>query len=619
VGVRPVPDYELVQQLGQGGFGEVWKAKGPGGFAVALKFIRLGNKAGAVELRSLEVMKDIRHAHLLGVFGAWQRQELLIIAMELADRSLLDRLYEATAQGLPGIPRDELLEYMREAAKGIDHLNGLDIQHRDIKPHNLLLVGGSVKVADFGLAKLLEHTITSITGAMTPAYAAPEFFGGRTSGWSDQYSLAVSYGQLRTGRLPFEGSHLQVMAGHATQPPDLSMLPESERPAVARALAKKPEERWPSCRAFVEALAAEATRAVAPTPTTRPAPPSLARTRTQPPPTPKGKLEPRHNPVRPPSLRAPVARSWFWRTVAGLLTLVGFLGLAGLFALLAHRNNPGNSSSLATTDKTGSKEVTNSIGMKLMLIPAGKFMMGSPPDEAERETLDKGSETQHEVEITQPFYLGKYLVTQAEYERVMHDNPSWFSATGEGKEKVAGMETHRFPVDSIHWQMAENFCDGLSKLPDEKAAQRTYRLPTEAEWEYACREGGRSLTPFYFGNSLSSLQANFDGDSPYGGAAKGPYLQRTTKVGTYEPNQLGLYDMHGNLWEWCHDWYDKDYYKNSPTKDPQGPDHGDRRVLRGGSWFARGWYCRSASRSIPDKGYMEWGFRVVLVAGARAP
>jgi tetratricopeptide (TPR) repeat protein len=264
-GSRPLPDYELIGVLGRGGCGEVWKATGPGGFEVALKFVRLGEQAGTVEQRSLELMKRIRHAHLLPMFGAWQRDGMLIIAMELADRTLWHRWQEAVNQGLPGIPSDELLVYVQEAAKGLDYLNEphhrsesgelLGIQHKDIKPQNLLLVGGTVKVADFGLAKVLEHTVTHASGGLTPAYAAPEFFQGQTTRWSDQYCLGVSYCLLRGGRLPFEGTGVQVMAGHVLQPPDLTMLPERERPAVARALAKDPEKRWPNCRQFVEALA----------------------------------------------------------------------------------------------------------------------------------------------------------------------------------------------------------------------------------------------------------------------------------------------------------------------------------------------------------------------------
>jgi hypothetical protein len=272
-GVEPVPGYRLLSRLGQGGFGEVWKAAGPGGFPVALKFVRLAGKAGAVETHALEVIKGVRHANLLPTFGAWQRDSFLIVAMELADRTLLDRFQEAKARNLPGIPGPELLEYFTEAARGIDFLNtsqppsesqeAAGIQHRDIKPQNLLLVGGCVKVADFGLARVLSHTVTGHSGSMTPAYAAPEYFEGRTHRHSDQYSLAVAYCQLRGGRLPFEGNAAEVMAGHLHRPPDLTMLPEVERPVVARALAKNPAQRWPTCRTFVEELGKVMPREVA--------------------------------------------------------------------------------------------------------------------------------------------------------------------------------------------------------------------------------------------------------------------------------------------------------------------------------------------------------------------
>src|SRR5262249_20852314 len=153
----------------------------------------------------------LRHANLLGLHGAWQLGGYLVMAMELADGTLMDRLNECLRQDLPGVPRWELVEYLREAAKGIDYLNSQGVQHRDVKPQNLMLAGGSVKVGDFGLAKVLERSSASNSGAMTPAYAAPEFIEGRLSDRSDQYSLAVSYCLLRGGRLPFEGNPTQVM------------------------------------------------------------------------------------------------------------------------------------------------------------------------------------------------------------------------------------------------------------------------------------------------------------------------------------------------------------------------------------------------------------------------
>ena len=253
-GCELVSGYRLLRRLGKGGFGEVWEATGPDGVSVALKLVPRTERAAAVEGRALEVLKELRHPHLLTTLGTWLTEDFLVIAMELAAGTLLDRWQEAKAQGLPGIPREELLATFTQAAEGIDFLHSQGIQHRDIKPQNLLLVGSTLKVADFGLARVLSHSVTGHTGSLTLAYAAPEFFEGHTARSSDQYSLAVAYCQLRSGRRPFEGTLAQVVAGHLHQPPDLSMLPEKERPAVARALDKDPSARWPSCQEFVAAL-----------------------------------------------------------------------------------------------------------------------------------------------------------------------------------------------------------------------------------------------------------------------------------------------------------------------------------------------------------------------------
>jgi formylglycine-generating enzyme required for sulfatase activity len=251
--------------------------------------------------------------------------------------------------------------------------------------------------------------------------------------------------------------------------------------------------------------------------------------------------------------------------------------------------------------------ITNAIGMKLTLIPAGKFLVGSPQDEAERDT----DEEQHEVAITKPFYMGVHEVTQREYERIIPKNPSFFHA------KNGGGPEH--PVEQVLWGEAVEFCKKLSELPEEKQAGRVYRLPTEAEWEYACRAGTK--TAFHFGNRLSGTQANFNGHFPYGGADKGPYLQKTAKVGSYPANAFGLHDMHGNVAEWCADWYDPDYYRHSPKADPPGPPKGVvatgfggfYHVVRGGCWLDEGRGCRAAYRFrfMPSDRYRLVGFRVV--------
>jgi formylglycine-generating enzyme required for sulfatase activity len=251
------------------------------------------------------------------------------------------------------------------------------------------------------------------------------------------------------------------------------------------------------------------------------------------------------------------------------------------------------------------KTVVSSIGMKLTLIPPGSFLMGSPPEETRRSK----DEEQHEVEITRPFYLGVFEVTQKEWRTVMGNNPSSFNP-----ERM-GSTTDDFPVESVSCLDVQIFLELLAALVDEKKAGRKYRLPTEAEWEYACRGGAAAYQVFHYGSSLSSTQANFNGSYPYA-TAPGPYLERTSKVGSSEPNGFGLYDMHGNVWEWCSDWSDKDYYKKSPRRDPAGPAEGSDRVVRGGSWDCFGQRCRSAWRNgIEPASCFEFiGFRVVLAA-----
>ena len=257
-------------------------------------------------------------------------------------------------------------------------------------------------------------------------------------------------------------------------------------------------------------------------------------------------------------------------------------------------------------------ELVNSIGMRLALVPAGTFEMGSPESE-ERRNPDEGP--LHTVEIGQPFYLGVFQVTQRQYEQVMGNNPSWFSLGGGGRDRVGARPTTDCPVEYISWNEAVAFCRRLSALPQERKARRSYRLPTEAEWEYACRGAGTVTTPFHFGEQAHAKQANFDGNYPYAGARLTAYRQAPVPVGSFRPNVLGLYDMHGNVWEWCADWYAPWYYQESPRRDPPGPKRGSERVLRGGSWIDCGHNCRSAFRDRTWAGarvQSAMGMRVAL-------
>jgi formylglycine-generating enzyme required for sulfatase activity len=205
-------------------------------------------------------------------------------------------------------------------------------------------------------------------------------------------------------------------------------------------------------------------------------------------------------------------------------------------------------------------------------------------------------------------------VTQGEFQRVMGTNPSAFSATGKQKDKVAARDTKRLPVDSVSWDDAVEFCRKLSQMQEEKAAWRTYLLPSEAQWEYACRAGSTGRHSFSsFRNAIAKDDEKHE-SSEYGWCSENSGGM-THAVGLKPANPWGLYDMHGNVWEWCQDWYDNDYYATSPRDDPAGPPAGSFRAHRGGGWDHSAGRCRSAAHgsNLPGTRHPALGFRVSLV------
>src|SRR5262245_41400218 len=261
---EPIPGYRLVEPLGTGGFGEVWKCVAPGGIHKAIKFV-YGNLDAAdgdaakaqQEYSALERVKAVRHPFVLSMDRIEVVDGEVVIVMELADKSLYDLQQEYQAAGRSGIPRDLLLGYLSDAAEGLDHLiEKYNLLHLDVKPKNLFLIADRVKVADFGLVKHLErHSQTGVLAGITPVYAAPETFSNKISKHSDQYSLAVVYVDLLTGQRVFNGKNIRQLAvQHLTTAPDLSSLPEEDREVVGKALSKNPDERFESCSAFIRAL-----------------------------------------------------------------------------------------------------------------------------------------------------------------------------------------------------------------------------------------------------------------------------------------------------------------------------------------------------------------------------
>ena len=229
--------------------------------------------------------------------------------------------------------------------------------------------------------------------------------------------------------------------------------------------------------------------------------------------------------------------------------------------------------------------------MEMVWCPPGSFMMGSPETEKNRDD----EEVRHQVELTRGFWIGKYEVTQQQWESVMGENPS----RNIGRNR---------PVEMVSWDACQKFIRKINA-----AGQVSVALPTEAQWEYACRAG--TATPFNFGLTLNGEEANCDGHNPYGTRMKGPFLHETSPVGSYLPNAWGIYDMHGNVLEWCQDWYEKDYYGRSPLRDPAGAASGDKRVCRGGGASSDARHCRSAKRWCfrAENRFSDVGFRVACV------
>jgi formylglycine-generating enzyme required for sulfatase activity len=244
------------------------------------------------------------------------------------------------------------------------------------------------------------------------------------------------------------------------------------------------------------------------------------------------------------------------------------------------------------------------VSMEMVAIPGGTFIMGSPENE---EAQNSDESPQHQVTVP-PFFMGKYPVTQKQWRAVaalgkvdidLKSDPSYFKGDN-------------LPVECVSWNDAREFCDRLSRM-----ANKTYRLPSEAEWEYACRGG--TITPFYCGETISTDLANYDGNYTYGQGQKGQYREKTTKVGIFPANPFGLYDMCGNVWEWCEDGWHENYI-NAPTDGSAWTSlNSQRKRLRGGSWLNGPGDCRSAYRGYVNLDYSDddIGFRVVCSGAAR--
>jgi len=664
--------YRVLQILGKGGMGMVFRAedallKRPVALKVMLPAIAANSSARQRFIREAQLAAAVRHQHVVTIHQVGEDNGVPFLAMEFLEGEPLD----VCLRKLGRLPVAEAVRIAWQTAEGLAAAHALGLIHRDIKPANIWLerkeskrrteakpAGSSglrlrpavsqVKILDFGLARAArdsENLTLSGTVLGTPAYMAPEQAkSGEVDGRADLFSLGCVLYHMLTGNKPFFGEDLYAVllsvAMHEPAPPHEidPFVPRPLSDLVMRLLAKSPDERPSSANEVAEllelinedrtaelglpnspplALPIQKPGGNSPREVTRTAKEhsqALAR---------RGYafLRAEHRRIATPrrgeaSWLKPIRHAVVPATLLVFLTLVG-----SSFAKLLSRPNIPTPSVVAANATPGlppvkstPTKITNSIGMQLVLIPKGSFRMGSPRSEPDR--FD--NEEQHEVDVEDPFYLGSFEVTQAQFEKVMKANPSFFSPAGAGREKVKDQDAGRLPVENVSWRQAVDFCDKLSALPEEKSKSRVYRLPAEAEWEYACRGGYNGAHATHFGGQLSSFQANFNGLHAAPGAVRGPFLARPTIVGQYPANDFGLFDMHGNVAEWCADWHDgicvTEPGRVALQVEPANPK--GVRAVRGGSWVAAARGCRTACRTFaePDERSAYWGFRVAMTA-----
>jgi serine/threonine protein kinase/formylglycine-generating enzyme required for sulfatase activity len=651
------PKFRIVRELGRGGMGVIYLAQHrvmekP----VALKVINPSflDHPNALARFHAEVKAagKLDHPNIARALDADQAGNLHFLVMEYVEGMTLAQLLKQQGP----LPVLNACRFIHQAALGLQHAFQQGMVHRDVKPANLMVTPqGRVKVMDLGLARLRsEHKdgrgLTQ-TGAFmgTPEYVAPEQAtdARQADTRADVYSLGCTLYALLAGRPPFvEDTMVKLVLAHLDKEPVPLHQLRPEVPAglssvVGRMLAKDPAGRYQTPLEVARALAPftkAGRQAVAPAAAPQPAMSILGQQETILPPdrnrnTGRGATAPAvqdSSPFRnlvdtlapaPKKVRAPRRpRMVLAVAAAGTLALALLTGIL-IKALKTPDGNPGRTGrSTAKTpgaeptraakrepplplDCTGPAGVSDTevrrsqeawakymgrkveetidiaegVKMTFVLVPPGNFRMGSPEGEQDRSN----GEVLHEVTLTDPFDLAQTELTQAQYDALIKGNPSYFK----GPDR---------PVENVSWTQARDYAARLTKKRDDK---HVYRLPSEAEWEYSCRGGRSSSQPFGVGDgrTLSSREANFNGNFPYGGADKGQYLQSTCRVRCYDKNALGLYDMHGNVCEWCADWYGK--YPAGDVTNPTGrSEGGSSRVFRGGSWFDYARNCRAAYR-----------------------
>jgi eukaryotic-like serine/threonine-protein kinase len=580
--------YRIEKALAVGGFGQTFLAvdnDSPSKQQVVVKLLKPSSNDPATLKIAQRLFKQ--EAEILERLGKDNdRIPSLYAYLELGGEFYLVQEYivgSTLREELQGrkISEADTLDILKEILIGLTKVHSQNIIHRDLKPDNIIRRKSDRKLVliDFGAVKQVRlatvmtpnPSVCRTISIGTEGYMPSEQNIGYPKPASDIYAVGAIAIQCLTGSEPhllFDENSLKLEWQHQRQvKADLAQV-------LNKMVAPDYRQRY--------ANAAEALQAIE----------SLI--------DPTVRQQVKATPQTPPTVLLP--------TVAiGRRTL----SLSSIPFTSVKLDRSGNIIARPTDEAEAFiEDLDNGVELTMVKIPAGKFMMGSPESEQRRNNNES---PQHQVNIPE-FYLAQTLVTQAQWVAIMSNNPSWWQKivgyTQENPNPSCFQGNDRLPVERVSWLAAMDFCQKLSQI-----TPRTYRLPTEAEWEYACRAGMN--TPFAFGETITSAVVNYDGNYPYGGAAKGEYRQKTTPVGSFPPNLFGLYDMHGNVWEWCLDEWIDNYNLVSSDGSARGNissrDENKQRVLRGGSLHALAQHCRSAHRlygAASLRGNLV-GFRVV--------
>ncbi|MEZ2250823.1 bifunctional serine/threonine-protein kinase/formylglycine-generating enzyme family protein [Microcoleus sp.] len=582
--------YYLQEYLGCGAYGAVYKAdeviRDQFIREIAIKLIALEEDETKAEkqLNELRAAANLLHENIIRSYTVGfceiKGDEYLFIVMEIAAITLEKKLKTGK------LSITEAREIVKATAAVLHYLHNLSPRkvHRDIKPANLLYADNKWKVSDLGLLREIgTNSLRTQDRRGTPFYAPPESYKGVVGTASDIWSLGIMTAEILTGSLPFTGkTDEEVMKKTLDEQPEIewSKIPEPFTAIVRGCLEKERENRW-TVEQVLTALEPKQDL-YTPTKETGFFPESV-----------DNNEESDKNPVSEPFLA-----SAFINRINQLLASIPEPAPQPKkqtqtfdFKVITVNNKGETIKTEPRQAEYFSENLGRGVTLEMVQIPGGTFMMGSPDNEQGRSDSES---PQHRVTVP-TFFAGKYAITQAQWEAVMGNNPSDFK----GEKR---------PVENVSWDDAVKFCKKLSQTTGKK-----YRLLSEAEWEYACRAG--TTTPFHFGETITPELVNYEGNYPYAKASKGLYRQETTDVGSFPPNAFGLYDMHGNVWEWCSDkWHGN--YNGAPTDGSSWETGGSDRVRRGGSGHSNAVYCRGADRNWGSVGNRNWfiGFRVALVS-----